>query len=60
MGEVASTARSGGEANRRQSKGGSHRRAEGMLMREEREQEKEIPGREEANLEIPPRKIEMR
>lgn len=57
---MASTARSGGEANRRQSKGGSHRRAEGMLVREEREQEKEIPGREEANLETPPRKIEMR
>lgn len=41
MGEVASTARSRGVANRRQGKG-----AEGMLMREQREPEKKIPGGE--------------
>lgn len=44
MGEVASTARSGGVTNRRRSKGGSPRRAEGMLAREHIEQEKKLPG----------------
>lgn len=44
MGVVASTARSGGVTNRRQSNGGSHRRAEGMLARGQIEQEKKLPG----------------
>ena len=59
MEEVASTARSGGVVNSRQSRGRSHREPR-VCWQGSREKTRRSLGRKEANLESPPWETGMR